>query len=96
MSVEVNVTSPEPSDSESAAEDNADREEDEIRGETRVKLREEIQGEGGLPTGSSSPSCKRLSPSSGKKNPIYSVCLSFVVSNQLLYFRNPSMCEIVL
>uniref|UniRef100_A0A3Q4I9L8 Diencephalon/mesencephalon homeobox 1b n=1 Tax=Neolamprologus brichardi TaxID=32507 RepID=A0A3Q4I9L8_NEOBR len=64
MSVEVNVTSPEPSDSESAAEDNADREEDEIRGETRVKLREEIQGEGGLPTGSSSPSCKRLSPSS--------------------------------
>ncbi|XP_013122031.1 diencephalon/mesencephalon homeobox protein 1-A isoform X1 [Oreochromis niloticus] len=64
MSVEVNVTSPEPSDSESAAEDNADREEDEIRGETRVKLREEIQGEGGLPTGSSSPSCKRLSPTS--------------------------------
>uniref|UniRef100_A0A3P9BFV6 Diencephalon/mesencephalon homeobox 1b n=1 Tax=Maylandia zebra TaxID=106582 RepID=A0A3P9BFV6_9CICH len=64
MSVEVNVTSPEPSDSESAAEDNADREEDEIRGETRVKLREEIQGEGVLPTGSSSPSCKRLSPSS--------------------------------
>lgn len=96
MSVEVNVTSPEPSDSESAAEDNADREEDEIRGETRVKLREEIQGEGVLPTGSSSPSCKRLSPSSGKKKKTYSVCLSFVVSNQLLYFRNPSMCEIVL
>ncbi|KAM7012156.1 diencephalon/mesencephalon homeobox protein 1-like isoform 2-T2 [Tautogolabrus adspersus] len=64
MSVEVNVTSPEPSDSESAAEDNADREEDEIRGETRVKIREEIQGEGGVQLGSGSPSCKRLSPTS--------------------------------
>ncbi|XP_060889204.1 diencephalon/mesencephalon homeobox protein 1-B-like [Labrus mixtus] len=64
MSVEVNVTSPEPSDSESAAEDNADREEDEMRGETRVKMREEIQGEGGLQLGSASPSCKRLSPTS--------------------------------
>nr|XP_046248003.1 diencephalon/mesencephalon homeobox protein 1-A-like [Scatophagus argus] len=61
-SVEVNVTSPEPSDSESAAEDNADREEDEMRGETRVKIREETHGEGGAQPGSSSPSCKRLSP----------------------------------
>uniref|UniRef100_A0A3B4Y020 Diencephalon/mesencephalon homeobox 1b n=1 Tax=Seriola lalandi dorsalis TaxID=1841481 RepID=A0A3B4Y020_SERLL len=64
MSVEVNVTSPEPSDSESAAEDNADREEDEMRGETRGKIREETQGEGGAQLGSSSPSCKRLSPTS--------------------------------
>ncbi|XP_039985288.1 diencephalon/mesencephalon homeobox protein 1-A-like [Xiphias gladius] len=64
MSVEVNVTSPEPSDSESAAEDNADRDEDEMRGETRVKMREETQGEGGALPGSSSPSCKRLSPTS--------------------------------
>ena len=66
MSVEVNVTSPEPSDSESAAEENADREEDEMRGETRVKTREETQGEGGAQPGSSSPSCKRLSPAPGK------------------------------
>ncbi|XP_041647808.1 diencephalon/mesencephalon homeobox protein 1-B-like [Cheilinus undulatus] len=64
MSVEVNVTSPEPSDSESAAEDNADREEDEMRGETRVKIREEMQGEGGVQPRSRSPSCKRLSPTS--------------------------------
>ncbi|KAM3875740.1 diencephalon/mesencephalon homeobox protein 1-like [Diretmus argenteus] len=64
-SVEVNVTSPEPSDSESAAEDNADREEEELRGETRVEMREEMQemqGEVGTQPGSSSPSCKRLSP----------------------------------
>ncbi|XP_029988795.1 diencephalon/mesencephalon homeobox protein 1-A-like [Sphaeramia orbicularis] len=64
MSVEVNVTSPEPSDSESAAEDNADRDEDEMREETRVKIREETQGEVGAQPGSSSPSCKRLSPTS--------------------------------
>uniref|UniRef100_A0A665UCU6 Diencephalon/mesencephalon homeobox 1b n=1 Tax=Echeneis naucrates TaxID=173247 RepID=A0A665UCU6_ECHNA len=64
MSVEVNVTSPEPSDSESAAEDNADREEDETRGESRGKIREEAKGEGGAQPGSSSPSCKRLSPTS--------------------------------
>lgn len=64
MSVEVNVTSPEPSDSESAADDNADREEDEMRGEMRVKIREETQGEVGAQPGSSSPSCKRLSPTS--------------------------------
>ncbi|XP_008333801.1 diencephalon/mesencephalon homeobox protein 1-B-like isoform X3 [Cynoglossus semilaevis] len=63
MSVEVNVTSPEPSDSESAAEDNADREEEEeTRGESRVKIREETQREGGAPPRSSSPSCKPLSP----------------------------------
>ncbi|KAK1896750.1 Diencephalon/mesencephalon homeobox protein 1-B [Dissostichus eleginoides] len=61
-SVEVNVTSPEPSDSESAAEDNAEREEDEMRGETRGKSREETQGEGGAQPGSSSPTCKQLSP----------------------------------
>lgn len=70
MSVEVNVTSPEPSDSESAAEDNADREEDEMRGEMRVKIREETQGEGGAQPRSSSPSCKRLSPTSGKNNAV--------------------------
>nr|XP_043899267.1 diencephalon/mesencephalon homeobox protein 1-A-like isoform X1 [Solea senegalensis] len=64
MSVEVNVTSPEPSDSESAAEDNADREEEDMRGETRVKISEETQGERGVQPGSSSPSCKRLSPTS--------------------------------
>ncbi|KAF1385793.1 hypothetical protein PFLUV_G00111460 [Perca fluviatilis] len=63
MSVEVNVTSPEPSDSESAAEDNADRE-DETRGESRVKIREETQGEGRAQPGSSSPSCKPMSPTS--------------------------------
>ncbi|XP_029905326.1 diencephalon/mesencephalon homeobox protein 1-A-like [Myripristis murdjan] len=62
MSVEVNVTSPEPSDSESAGEDNADREEEELRGETRGEMREETQGEVGAQPGSSSPSCKRLSP----------------------------------
>lgn len=64
--MEVNVTSPEPSDSESAVEDNADREEDEMRAETRVKIREETQGEGVVQPGSSSPSCKRLSPTAGK------------------------------
>uniref|UniRef100_A0A3Q2DKJ4 Diencephalon/mesencephalon homeobox 1b n=2 Tax=Cyprinodon variegatus TaxID=28743 RepID=A0A3Q2DKJ4_CYPVA len=64
LSVEVNVTSPEPSDSESAAEDNAEREEEEISGESRVKLREEVQGEGSAQMGSSSPACKRLSPTS--------------------------------
>ena len=63
--MEVNVTSPEPSDSESAAEDNADREEDEMRGETRGKSREETQGEGGAQPGSSSPICKQLSPRPG-------------------------------
>ncbi|KAF0042185.1 hypothetical protein F2P81_005717 [Scophthalmus maximus] len=62
MSVEVNVTSPEPSDSESAAEDNADREE--MTGEARVKIVEETQRDGGAQPGSSSPSCKRLSPTS--------------------------------
>ncbi|KAF7659669.1 hypothetical protein LDENG_00294470 [Lucifuga dentata] len=64
MSVEVNVTSPEPSDSESAAEDNADREEEDLRGEIRVKLREDMHGDTGTQPGSSSPSCKRLSPTS--------------------------------
>ncbi|XP_037530669.1 diencephalon/mesencephalon homeobox protein 1-B [Nematolebias whitei] len=64
MSVEVNVTSPEPSDSESAAEDNADREEDDVSGESRVKLGEETPGERAAQAGSSSPSCKPLSPSS--------------------------------
>lgn len=64
--MEVNVTSPEPSDSESAAEDNADREEDEMRGETRVKIGEEMQGEGAAQLESNSPSCRRLNPASGK------------------------------
>ncbi|KAM9386360.1 diencephalon/mesencephalon homeobox protein 1-B-like [Pholidichthys leucotaenia] len=64
MSVEVNVTSPEPSDSESAAEDSADRDDDDMRVETRVKFREEMQGDGGAQAGSSSPNCKRLSPTS--------------------------------
>ncbi|XP_032382281.1 diencephalon/mesencephalon homeobox protein 1-A [Etheostoma spectabile] len=63
MSVEVNVTSPEPSDSESAAEDNADREE-EMRVESRVKIREDTQGDGRAQLGSSSPSCKQMSPTS--------------------------------
>ncbi|XP_040041255.1 diencephalon/mesencephalon homeobox protein 1-A [Gasterosteus aculeatus] len=63
-SVEVNVTSPEASDSESAAEDNADREEEEMRGGTGVKMREETHGEGGARPGSSSPSYKQLSPTS--------------------------------
>ncbi|XP_034387216.1 diencephalon/mesencephalon homeobox protein 1-A-like [Cyclopterus lumpus] len=62
MSVEVNVTSPEPSDGESAAEDNADREEDDMRGESGVRIREETHGERGAQPGSSSPSCKQLSP----------------------------------
>uniref|UniRef100_A0A1A8L4R6 Diencephalon/mesencephalon homeobox 1b n=1 Tax=Nothobranchius pienaari TaxID=704102 RepID=A0A1A8L4R6_9TELE len=64
MSVEVNVTSPEPSDSESVAEDNADREDDEMSVESRVKLREEATGELATHGGGSSPTCKRLSPSS--------------------------------
>uniref|UniRef100_A0A3P9L5F1 Diencephalon/mesencephalon homeobox 1b n=1 Tax=Oryzias latipes TaxID=8090 RepID=A0A3P9L5F1_ORYLA len=64
ISVEVNVTSPEPSDGESAVEDNADREEDEIRGEVRPKLREEVQEETAAQPRSSSPNCRRLSPTS--------------------------------
>lgn len=63
--MEVNVTSPEPSDGESAVEDNADREEDEIRGEVRPKLREEVQEETAAQQRSSSPNCRRLSPTSG-------------------------------
>uniref|UniRef100_H2V7U7 Paired homeobox protein n=1 Tax=Takifugu rubripes TaxID=31033 RepID=H2V7U7_TAKRU len=59
-SVEVNVTSPEPSDSESAAEDNADREEDGMREEARGKT----QGDGGVQVDRNSPSCKQLNPSS--------------------------------
>ncbi|XP_046905842.1 diencephalon/mesencephalon homeobox protein 1-A-like [Hypomesus transpacificus] len=61
MSVEVNVTSPEPSDSESAVEDNCEREE-ELREETRPDMREESQAEAGQLPGNGSPSCKRLSP----------------------------------
>nr|XP_057928520.1 diencephalon/mesencephalon homeobox protein 1-B-like [Doryrhamphus excisus] len=63
-SVEVNVTSPEPSDSESGAEDNREGEEDRVRGEMGGKVREEAQGEAGMHPGSSSPSCKQLSPTS--------------------------------
>ncbi|XP_056270304.1 diencephalon/mesencephalon homeobox protein 1-B-like [Pseudoliparis swirei] len=62
MSVEVNVTSPEPSDGESAAEDNGDREEDDVRGDAGVRVREETHRERGARPGSSSPSCKQLSP----------------------------------
>ncbi|XP_061743871.1 diencephalon/mesencephalon homeobox protein 1-B-like [Nerophis ophidion] len=51
-SVEVNVTSPEPSDSESAAEDNVEEE------RVRARTRDEVH------PGSSSPSCKPLSPTS--------------------------------
>ncbi len=79
MSVEVNVTSPELSDSESAAEDTADREEGEMRGEVRVKLREETQGEAGAQPGSSSPSCKRLSPTSGKNTTAWIVAPLFLI-----------------
>lgn len=68
MSVEVNVTSPEPSDSESAAEDNAEREEDDMRGDMRVKIGEDMQGGGGAQPENDSPSCKRLNPASGKQN----------------------------
>uniref|UniRef100_A0A4W6DIN4 Diencephalon/mesencephalon homeobox 1b n=1 Tax=Lates calcarifer TaxID=8187 RepID=A0A4W6DIN4_LATCA len=64
MSVEVNVTSPEPSDSESAAEDNADREEDDMRGEARVKIREETPEEGGTQPGNSPLSSPALPSSS--------------------------------
>ncbi|KAM6920906.1 diencephalon/mesencephalon homeobox protein 1-B-like isoform 1-T2 [Xenentodon cancila] len=64
MSVEVNVTSPEPSDSESTAEDNADKEEDEMRGESRLKVREEVQGDAAAQAGGNSPSCRRFSPTS--------------------------------
>uniref|UniRef100_A0A3Q3VQ30 Diencephalon/mesencephalon homeobox 1b n=1 Tax=Mola mola TaxID=94237 RepID=A0A3Q3VQ30_MOLML len=64
MSVEVNVTSPEPSDCESATEDNADREEDEMRGEARVKIGEEVQGEGGTQPGNSPLSSPTLPSSS--------------------------------
>ncbi|KAJ7993351.1 hypothetical protein DPEC_G00271520 [Dallia pectoralis] len=52
MSVEVNVTSPEGSDSESAPEDNGEGEEE----TRRERLQEEAQPGGGSPT------CRRLSP----------------------------------
>uniref|UniRef100_A0A3B3Z0S0 Homeobox domain-containing protein n=1 Tax=Poecilia mexicana TaxID=48701 RepID=A0A3B3Z0S0_9TELE len=64
MSVEVNVTSPEPSDSESATEDNAEREEEEISGESRVKLREEVQGDGSIQAGRNSPLSSPALPTS--------------------------------
>ncbi|KAJ8406376.1 hypothetical protein AAFF_G00306070 [Aldrovandia affinis] len=54
LSVEVNVTSAEQSDSESAAEDNTEEE--------LQQLREESKGDKGLLPGSKSPPCKRLSP----------------------------------
>ncbi|XP_051930056.1 diencephalon/mesencephalon homeobox protein 1-B [Hippocampus zosterae] len=62
-SVEVNVTSPEPSDGESAVEDNADAE-DRVRGEARGRNREEARGHGETHPGGSSPSYKQLSPTS--------------------------------
>ena len=67
MNVEVNVTSPEPSDSESAVEDNCEREE-ELREETRPDMREESQAEAGHQPGNGSPSCKRLSPTPGESS----------------------------
>lgn len=64
LSVEVNVTSPEQSGSESAAEDNTDREEE-------LKcFREEPKGEVIPLPGNRSPSCKHLSPKSGGR-PFY-------------------------
>ncbi|XP_061895416.1 diencephalon/mesencephalon homeobox protein 1-B-like [Entelurus aequoreus] len=57
-SVEVNVTSPEPSDSESAAEDNGEEE------RVRARTRDDVRGDAGVHPGSSSPSCKPLSPTS--------------------------------
>ncbi|XP_035277233.1 diencephalon/mesencephalon homeobox protein 1-A [Anguilla anguilla] len=54
LSVEVNVTSAEQSDSESAAEDTA---EEELK-----QLREEPKGDKGLLPGGKSPPCKQLSP----------------------------------
>lgn len=90
MSVEVNVTSPEPSDCESATEDNADREEDEMRGEARVKIREEAQEEGGAQPGSTSPSCKRLNPSSGKYRCIMSAHVHTEESNPVFTEQHPS------
>ncbi|XP_061681112.1 diencephalon/mesencephalon homeobox protein 1-B-like [Syngnathoides biaculeatus] len=62
--VEVNVTSPEPSDGESAAEDNADAEEDTGRGDARGRSRDEAQGHLGMQPAGSSPSYKQLSPTS--------------------------------
>ncbi|XP_077464028.1 diencephalon/mesencephalon homeobox protein 1-B-like isoform X2 [Stigmatopora argus] len=61
-SVEVNVTSPEPSEGESAAEDNADVEDD---GERRRK-REEAQGHGGTQPCGSPPAYKQLSPAASE------------------------------
>ncbi|XP_031430317.1 diencephalon/mesencephalon homeobox protein 1-B [Clupea harengus] len=58
LSVEVNVTSPEQSGSESAAEDNIDREEE------LKSFREEPKGEVIPLPGNRSPSCKHLSPKS--------------------------------
>lgn len=56
LSVEVNVTSAEQSGSESAAEDNTDKE-------------EEPKGDKGLLPGHKSPPCKRLSPKAGREAP---------------------------
>lgn len=61
LSVEVNVTSPEQSGSESAAEDNIDREEE------LKSFREEPKGEVIPLPGNRSPSCKHLSPKSGEE-----------------------------
>lgn len=66
LSVEVNVTSPEQSGSESAAEDNTDREEE-------LKcFREEPKGEVIPLPGNRSPSCKHLSPKSGELEIVHS------------------------
>ncbi|XP_035655016.1 diencephalon/mesencephalon homeobox protein 1-B-like [Oncorhynchus keta] len=65
MSVEVNVTSPEASDSESAAEDNGEGDEElkwERLQDTQQHHGEVQQGDAGLQPGGGSPSCKRFSP----------------------------------
>ncbi|XP_055796738.1 diencephalon/mesencephalon homeobox protein 1-B-like [Salvelinus fontinalis] len=65
MSVEVNVTSPEASDSESAAEDNGEGDEElmwERLQDTQQHQGEVQQGGAGLQPGGGSPSCKRFSP----------------------------------
>ncbi|XP_036378072.1 diencephalon/mesencephalon homeobox protein 1-B [Megalops cyprinoides] len=59
LSVEVNVTSAEQSGSESAAEDNADKEEE------MKQLGEGPKSDVSLLPGNKSPPCKRLSPKSG-------------------------------
>jgi hypothetical protein len=68
-SVEVNVTSPEPSDCDSAAEEREEEAEEEeeargaMEGDRRMMLRD-VQGI--QPGNHGGPSCKRFSPSPGE------------------------------